>query len=57
MQEECVFLADGTCQICILALTLSWVWLLRAVPNADTLETQQPQVLQSLEFGRSIRAV
>lgn len=58
MQEECVFLVHGTVhgQICILTLKLNQVWLLSAVNKADTLKTEQPQMLQSLELGTSFRA-
>lgn len=44
-----VFLLHGTGQICIFTPKLSWVWLLRAGENADTVKTQR--VLQSLELG------
>lgn len=49
-------LVRGTGQVCIVTLKLNWMWLLRAVNSADTLESQQLQVLQSLEFGTSFRA-
>lgn len=49
-------LVHGTGQVCTLTLKPNWMWLLRAVNSADTLKSQQPQVLQSLEFGTRFRA-